>query len=402
MGKSLLTPWDFSDAVPAGRKRFWKQVLPVTSIDYNGQKVNFDPQFHMDLAQSFKDKAFDQVPIVFANEGNRHNMDPRNFGGDVLDMEFRGNKPGPEGGTWALVEADRTAARAIKRNPKLGVSARIRQLVEKADGRKFDRAIEHICLTMNPRVTGMGPWQAVDLSDGDADLEVVDLTAITYEEGKPMARKTTTKPRRTGDGKIDLSSLTDDEFNRLLDLAEDALDDEEDDGDEDGDDQDEVEVPPVAGSKTRRKKSKTKITVEKDSEDDGDEDDEDDEDDATDLSDTDKVIRRNEVSQFQKMRLDLAESRWATERGNFEAAGVPPFLLDLAEPVLSLPDALTIDLADDETLDASDTVRKMLDGVKGIIDLTGEMGHQIDLSDRVEETDSATAFLKAWDEQNYG
>lgn len=396
----IYTPFDLSDAQSAGRRRFWKQVLPNTSINYKGREIKFDKKFHMDLAQSFKDEAFDQVPVVFADADNRHNMDPRNFGGDVLDMQVRPN------GLYALIEADEDAAKAIQKNPRLGVSARIRQALEKADGRKFDRAIEHICLTMNPRVTGMEPWQAVDLSDEDADIEVVDLTAESYEEENTMGVRTATKKasskqpqdrRRKGESKIDLSALTDEQFESLLDLAETLTRDPgvEEDEDEDFEEEDEEDEKPTA--RTRRKKSKTKVTIEKDSEEDGDEEEDEDEDDETDLSDS--VIRRDEVSQFQQMRLDLAEERWGRERDEYISAGVPAFMLDLAEPVLALPDSLTIDLSDDESIDATDIIRKILDGAKGVVDLTGEMGHQIDLSD--DEDDEATALLNEWDKQ-YG
>lgn len=210
-----------------------------------------------------------------------------------------------------------------------------------------------------------------------------------------------TKSKATS-GKMDLSRLSDEEFQSLLDLAETALADPEADEEVDDEEVEDDEVVDEAPRKTRRKKSRTKVTIDKESEDDGDEDEEDDESDEsdeTDLSDSDRVIKRGEVSQFQQMRLDLAEERWERERGDFLSAGVPAFLLDLAEPVLSLPDAMTIDLSDDETLDASDTIRQMLAGVKGVIDLTGEIGHQIDLAD--DEDDDTTTFLKAWDEQ-YG
>lgn len=399
----LYTPFDLSDATPAGRRRFWKQVLPNTTITYKGQKIKFDKRFHMDLADSFKKEAFDQVPIVFADGENKHNMDPRNFGGDVLDMQVR-----PQG-LFALIEADKDAAKAIEKNPKLGVSARIRQMVEKADGRTFPRAIEHICLTMNPRVTGMSPWEAaVDLSDEDADIEVVDLTAENYEEGSDMGVKRTKKAASSkAKGPIDLSTLDDEQFQSLLDLAEAlkerGVDEDEDLEEVEGEGEDEGEDEPVR--KTRRKKSRTKITVDKESEDDGDGDEgEGDEVDA-DLTDEDaeRVIRSTERSQFQQMRFDLAERSWNTERDEFAAAGVPPFLLDLAEPFLALPDPVTIDLSDDEDpLDATDAMRKMLEGVQGIVDLTDEFGHQFDLTaDEATKTETDLA-LEKWDAQNYG
>lgn len=400
---AILTPFEFSDAVPAGRRRFWKQILPVTKINYKGQKVDFDKKFHMDLAQSFKGEAFQQVPLVFADGANQHNMDPRNFGGEIIDMQARND------GTWALIEADKKAAKAIQANPKLGVSARIRQGLEKADGRTFGRAVEHVLLTMNPRVTGMGGWEAVDLSDEAAEIEVVDLTAATYKEGKAMATKTATKnksakgkgkaPAKSTKGKgeeLDLSSLSDEDFQKLIDLAETLV---EEGAEEDVDDAELGEVEDPTAPK-RKKKSKTKITIEKDSEDSKEDDDSEDpeDEDSTDLSDSDiKTV----LGQFSQMRLDLAEDKWSKDREGYAKAGVPPFLLDLAEPILSLPESMVIDLSDDEQIDATDTVRKMLDGVKGFMDLSDEIGHQIDLTDEGDDGDktSRQAFLDEWDKQ---
>lgn len=400
-GQTIFTPFDLSDAIPAGKRRFWKQVLPNTTINYKGTKVKFDRQYHTDLTDSFASKAFDQVPVVFADGENRHNMDPRNFGGDVLNMETR------EDGLYALIQADEDAAKAIERNPKLGVSARIRQMVEKADGRKFGKAVEHLCLTMNPRVTGMSPWQAVDLSDEDTDTEVVDLTAAHYEEGTTVGKTVTTKTRKATSSKrrkdddrtIDLSVLDDDEFQRLLDLAETAIKDaeveDEEVEDEDPDDL-EVETP----TRKRRRKSKKRITIEKDEEDEDPEDEEPEEDEDEDIRNlSDAAYGREALGHVQRMRYDLAESKWKGERGKYLASGVPAFLLDLAEPVLSLPDAMTIDLSDDETLDATETIRQMLDGVKGIVDLTGEIGHQIDLTVDEDTRSEADAFLDEWDNQ---
>lgn len=388
----ILTPLDFSEPVKAGKRRFWKQILPVTSIDYNGTKVDFDDNFHKDLKLSFSQGAYDQVPLVFADGENRHNMDPRNFGGELLDVQYRGT--GKKGGTWGLIEAAPETAKVLDRNPRLGVSARIMQNIRKADGRTFKRAMNHVLLTMNPRVSGMEPWQAVDLSEA-ADIEVVDLTAAEYTEEGSTHMGTKATKRRASD-KIDLSTLSDEDFQSLLDLAVEEGIVEDPDGEVDEEDE-EVEEE-TEGKKPRRRKSKTKITVEEDEEHDDGEGDDEEEDGKTDLSE--KVIKRGEVSQFQQMRYDLAEERWGNTRDAYEAAGVPPFLLDLAEPVLSLPDAMTIDLSDDETLDASDTIRKMLDGVKGIIDLSGEMGHQTEI-DLAEADDHTTSLLAQWDE-NYG
>ncbi len=392
MSTAILTPLDFSQPVKAGRRRFWKQILPVTSIDYDGQKIDFNEEFHKDLELSHREGAYDQVPLVFADAGNRHNMDPRNFGGEVLDVQYRGK----EQGTWALIEADRDAERAIKKNPRLGVSARIVQGIQKADGRSFKRAINHVLLTMNPRVSGMEPWQAVDLSNGeDIDIEVVDLTAEHYTEGTEMGKKSI---KRTADGKIDLSALSDDEFQRLLDLAATEVEEDEETDEEEEVDPDEVETPTTTPS-AKKKKSKTKITVEKESE--GDDDEEEDEEEISEADLSEAVARTATHATVRSMQIDLAEQRWNQSRSEYLAAGVPPFLLDLAAPVLKQPEAMTIDLSDTEQVDATAIITKMLDGAKGLVDLTDEKGHMVDLSDVQREDDPDKALLDAWDEQ-YG
>lgn len=395
MLSAIYTPLDFSEPVKAGRRRFWKQILPVTEIDYDGQKIAFDPDFHKSLELSYQAGVYNQIPLVFADGGNKHNEDPRNFGGEIVKMENRGKD-----GTWALIEADRQAAKVIEKNPKLGVSARIMQGVEKG-GKVFDHAVRHVLMTMFPRVPDQEPWQAVDLSE-DADIEVVDLTAVSYEEGNPMGRSATKKVKRTAEGKIDLSALSDDEFMHLLDLAE-TLEDE--DVDEDLD-EDETEIEDTAT--TKKKKSKVKVTkvTEKESEGDDDEDDDsededDPEDESTDLSDTAHVIKRGEVSQFRQMRIDLAESKWNDKRKDLLRSGVPPFLLDLADDVMKQPDPLVLDLSDDggKKVNATKIISDMLEKSRGLVDLSGEDGHMVDLSDGGEDGDDA--FLKAWDEQ-YG
>lgn len=392
MSTAILTPLDFSQPVKAGRRRFWKQILPVTSIDYDGQKIDFNEEFHKDLELSHREGAYDQVPLVFADAGNRHNMDPRNFGGEVLDVQYRGR----DQGTWALIEADRDAERAIKKNPRLGVSARIVQGIQKADGRSFKRAINHVLLTMNPRVSGMEPWQAVDLSNGeDADIEVVDLTAEHYMEGTEMARKTV---KRTADGQIDLSALSDDEFQRLLDLAATEAEADEDEDEEEEVDPDEVENPTTTPA-AKKKKSKTKITVEKESE--GDDDEEEDEEEISEADLSEAVARTATHATVRSMQIDLAEQRWQNDRGEYLRAGVPPFLLDLAAPVMKQPEAMTIDLSEGETVDATAIITKMLDGAKGLVDLTDEKGSMVDLSDVNVQDDPDAAFLAEWDKQ-YG
>src|SRR5690606_27125899 len=109
-------------------------------------------------ATAFKSGAYDQVPLVFADHENRHNLDPKRFGGEIEDFVVKND------GLYAKVSATSDTAKVLKNNPRLGVSARIVEGLEKSDGRVFPRAIQHVLLTMDPRVTGMKPWQTIDLS----------------------------------------------------------------------------------------------------------------------------------------------------------------------------------------------------------------------------------------------
>lgn len=438
----MLTPMDLSEAKAVGSRTFRKQILPLATITYRGRKIKFDRPFLQSVKDAFDKKAYDQVPLVLANEDNAHHMDPERFTGDVQALELT------ESGLDAIIHTTRRGARVIRENPKVGVSVRIKSNVEKADGRFFDRALNHVLVTMDPKVTGMTPWQTVDLSTDSTTTEVVDLTAAHYTEGNTMATKIKAKGgqpqssvisipvgKKGKTKEIDLSTLSDEDFQALLDLATDDgdgsdddvidftddLDDEDEDEDESDDDEDDDED----------------LEDEEDEEDDEDEEDED----AEDLSnpfvkkgkkgkapeaDADEDVKANLTGKgkkagkvppafgkrSKKKKASDAESRlvslsnaiakkdWQRERRAYVLAGVPPHLLDLAEPVLSTADDLSIDLSEgDESIDVAGIVRDMLDASKGYIESKPEVGHQIDLSEG-DETE-AEALAKAWDAE-YG
>lgn len=386
MTEVLLTPLDLSDATKVGRRTYRKQLLPKTSIKYQGRNLDFNDAYLVDLAKSFTDGAYDQVPIVFADDQNGHNMDPKRFGGEVKGFEVTSD------GLDAIVELTDDGATAVDKNPKLGVSARIVEGLTKADGRTFGRAVQHVLLTMDPRVTNLRPWQAVDLSGKEADEQVVDLTAETYEEGT-VGKPTVDKSKQTittESGKIlDLSNLSDEDFAALLELSETDPEGDAPVGDvpppgDKPDEHPEGEVFEEDGKKyVVLNGEKLLLTpavapVEPDQV-------------LADLSNTTKEIR--------DWRTEVAKDRWETERTKLASSGVPPFLLDLAAPVLSSPDTLVIDLADNGKVDATDTIRKMLQGTKGFIDLHPEVGHQVDLSVDADSDDAKLAA--AWEAGNY-
>lgn len=404
---ALQTPFDLSSATQVGKRLFRKQILPMTEIDYKGQKIRFDRSFLSDLVSSFKKRAYDQVPFVLADRQNRHNEDPRLFRGQVKDLVLTSD------GIDAVLELTADGAKLIEDNPELGVSARIIQDLSKSDGRKFGRAIRHVLATMDPRVTGMRPWQALDLSETD-NIEVVDLTAETYQgrntimpKGKLRLGKVDAKGKTAT---LDLSSMSDEEFEAFLDLAGDSEEDVEidpvtgkpkpvgDEGDdvvdpdeiEDPDDDEAVvpgtgETPPTnnpAGGPKRRK-----VTTEEEFPE----------------SSVVPAAVTSLSNEFAAFKADQRAKEWKTKKASLAGLGVPPFLLDLAEPHMVADPKQAIDLSNDANgLDAKATIEQMLEGFQGLVDLTPEMGHAIDLtSDIGGANDPDKALLDVWAE-TYG
>lgn len=410
MTTTLLTPYDFSNATRVGRTKFRKQILPLRTIDYKGNKITFDRPFLQEMVRNFKARAYDQVPFVLANDRNEHNENPENFRGFVTDLVLT------EDGLDAVLDLSKAGARLVASNPQLGVSARIFQNIVR-NGRTMGKVLRHVCATMDPRVTGMRPWQAVDLSAAE-QFEVVDLTSETYQgrntnmpKGKGL-RLGSVDPK-TKTATIDLAELSDDEFEALIDLA--------------GDDE-EVEIDPVT------KKPVRKVPVEDDLDPDEIEDPEADaEDEDVDPDAEDAVVPGTgetppSTSAVKKRKTTVEEeaidngsevatlsnkvdafmagqrkANWDTQAAAFVGAGVPPFIVDLAEPFMLDADDHVIELSNGGgSHNVKETLTKMLKGFTGLIDLTPEMGHSIDLSAaKVGKDDPDSALLKEWSE-TYG
>lgn len=421
------TQWDLAPATSTGPKLFRKQVLRKGTINYEGQKITFDDDFLKNVVKSFKSGAYDQVPFQFADEQNRHNMDPEKFRGEVKGLELT-----PDG-VDMIVEPTPEGAELIKKNPRLGVSARIVTDLSKSDGRRYPVAIQHVLATMDPRLTGMRPWESVDLSEEeDEDDEVIDLTAAGLKKGTHVGTKTRkTKAAAPQVVQIDLSALPDSAFKDLL-LA--AVDEAEADTDTE-------EVTRTTRETVKRKTPKQRRSTEVideddlddedvedddepededevlDSDEDGPEDDEDEDDEEGEEDDEPPVskkkgkkknvklsepVRKVRVSKARRLELQLAERDWDAKKGDYVRAGVPPFLVDLATPIMSTPDKLVIDLSEtgEKDVDAKKVIAGLLDGVKGLIDLAPEMGHGIDrIPD--DKNDPTRQKLDQWDAE-YG
>lgn len=418
MTTTILAPVDLSAATKTGPRVFRKQVLAKRTIQYptpdgKTKTIAFDDAFLADLASSFTAGAYDAVPFILADDQNRHTMAPERFRGWVKGLEVT-----PDG-LDAVIELSEDAAELVERTGgKLGVSARIKP-VRHVDGRSFPRAINHVLGTLDPRLTGMRPWEPIDLSDPADD--VLDLSGVTYQEGSTMPQTIDLSTLDPADADallsfaaangIDLSTEDDPDAASPAAGADEAGGDDTTDGDDealgltDFDSEDgitDAELDALIDAELADVSLSTAA---------GDDDD-------TDLSDPLKDDDTGGLDESatldlaagavgvageeaQAERNESARLRFELAARDYAAAGVPPHIIDLAEPILSLSDddAATIDLSTPtgEPVDVRGIVRDMLDAVKGTIDLSTEDGYGHENPDAAEGTDLAdrwTAYLE--------
>jgi hypothetical protein len=197
MTTQILSPIELGETSKVGGRLFRKQILPVGSINYKGRRIDFTRDKLAEMEQAFRSRAFDTVPLVFADKDNTHTMDPRATTGEMVDVELTAD------GLDGIFRASDEAAKLLESYPKVGVSARILENYERADGRSFPAAIQHALITSDPRITGMRPWEAVNLS-----VEVESTLDLTAETFAPVG----------GQEEVEMAerSLTEDEIGRVV------------------------------------------------------------------------------------------------------------------------------------------------------------------------------------------
>jgi hypothetical protein len=344
---ALLAPLDRNDAVELSKTLWRKQLLPKGTIDYKGRKITFDESYLKDLAESFRSSAFDQVAFLLAKDDNSHTMDPERFRGEVRGVELTPL------GLDVLLDLTPDASDLVRKNPKLGVSARIIESLERSDGKKFPRAIQHVLGTLDPRVTGMASWQEVTLSE-----EVGDTVDVTNEEVKvpTPAVVTDAPPPNTVPG-----APTQDEIDGL---EADAAEDEE-------------ELEKAAASLSRKA---TRPPVELVGE---------------------ATVDLATQHRIESLEIELARQKFANEMRQWVDKGVPPAIVLLAKPILELPNAPVIDLSNHgaEPIDVASVIRNMLHETEGFIELTTMRGSAEAFDNEANEDQRVETLLDAWAKQ---
>jgi hypothetical protein len=179
---AVLAPFADGEAIELGNHYWRKQVLRHGDFAYGDRTLQFTPAYTAQLARAYREKAYDAVPFQFAGSDNKHTNSIEATRGEIVGFESTAD------GLDAIFTLEPEAQKIVERHPKLPVSVRIVENLDRADGKHWDAAIQHVLATWDPRVTAMKPWERVDLAD-DVD-HVLDLTdarsGATPQEGHAM------------------------------------------------------------------------------------------------------------------------------------------------------------------------------------------------------------------------
>ncbi len=388
MSEILLTPEDSGATVELSRTVMRKRILPKGSINYKGRKIVFDDAYLSQVAEAYKAGAYDQVPVQMADKHNAHTMDPERFGGEIVGVEVA------DDGLYGTFSFTERGAQLVKENPKLGVSARLVGNYERSDGKTFPAAMQHVLLTQDPRIPGLGAWTEVNLSGYHDSDEVVDLTNASYEGENAVAdngNENEAVDAAPDEGKIrealKLVGYTDAEVEEFFasieaEAAEEAGTEEataetevEDEGTEEVD---ETDTDAVAETEEGRELEAALSN------------------DVTDTVDLGNDDLRTRLAAAEKT---LAESRFEAEKAKWVGQGVPPAFVDLAADVLKAPaNQVIVDLSngpdEDRKIDAAAVIRKLISTTAGYIKIAEERGHSLEFSNADESEGKATDELE--------
>lgn len=394
---ALLTPFDTGSAIELGNQLWKKRVLPVGDIEYQGRTLHFTPGYLAGLAQAFRDRAYDQVSFQLADSGNTHTNDPERHRGTIVDVLAE-----PDG-LWMVLSPTERGEQVLKENPYLGVSARIVEQYQRSDGKFYPAAIQHVLGTLDPRIPGLGAWQTIEAANTPS--LVIDLTGASYtgqeldmttpqqmntqqqanlskllnmdpaaldrllgQQGAPPAANGNGDGHGGGLTDTDTDELTDDELAELVD----ALSDEE-----------LAEVEAELDGETLAGMGATGLTAEAQM--------------AIDLANSRADETERQLGVFQA-RYEVQE--FEVEKRKLADAGIPPFITDLARPLLQ-GSGHTIDLANGR-VDAGQVMRQVLSAVARtakMLDLDVELGSPMDAPDGAQpdavQTERADTIARA-------
>jgi hypothetical protein len=410
---AVLTPFTAGQAVELGNRLWRKKVLPVGDVEYKGRLLHFDLPYLKGLAGAFAAKAYDQVAFQLADAANTHTNDPERFRGDIVAMDAE------DDGLWLTLKPTPAGDKVLKDNPNLGVSARIVEDYARSDGRHFPAAVQHVLGTLDPRIPGLGGWQAIEAASPVPD-RLIDLSSATFtdlsDDDTPAGQPGT--DQEGAPVMADLDNLTSEQRARLaqlLDLPDDTLDalaagglvltPEEltalagdGDGDSEGDDEDGLadEVAALTDEELDQLQAEFEAAGEA-----GDD---------TYIPEGEPVAAG--LSAEAQFSIDLANARaeetarelavvtarlreedFHAEKRRLADTGVPPYITELARPLLEGA-GHAVELSNGNTVDAGAIMRRVLSEyarTARLLDLDVELGSPHDEPEDAGSGQQATA-----------
>ena len=374
----LLTPVNTrkGEIIDLARKRYRKNILPLTKIRWKGKEKTFDLSYMRRVKDAFDKGAFPYVPVKLAPGDNSHTNDVLRTGGRVVGLSVS-----EEEGLVADLELNDDGIKAVQSSDgHVPVSAKILEQLERDDGdfAKFDAALAHVLVVDDPYVRGMTPWkelEAVALSENRVEsiTEIIDLSAEHI--GDSEEKMTDSKQTVT-------LSVTPDQAARLIELAnqdkelEDLglkAEDFEDEGDGSGEGTEGVEnitgnpsvgTPALPGDRPGATPEEGKEGG-----------------DGVQLSrqaaDAIELARRTaEAAEARSLALSrqLVEAGIDRDVAEFERKGLAPAILKLARPLLSQTE--TLELSRDGKAFQSSPAQVMRDVLNEVIELA-RTGHDV-------------------------
>lgn len=366
MAVEVFTPFNRSkpERVDLATKRFRKQILRPGEFDYTDdegkqRKLKFDLSYFNTLKKAFDDKAFDSVAFQFTDGTNSHNVGPDYTRGVLVEMEEPSDK-----GLWGQFEIDEAGVKQLSANPELGVSARIFENLRHADGRAYQAAVHQVLGTTDPVITGMEPWQAVELSRPMTVSSTIDLSG----------REQNKMPKNDDDQTV--LKLSTAQREKLLTLLEDVAGAEEleklingDPDDDDENEPDDDDREPVVDKQTQIKLSRAEARI----------------------------------AELERLNLEQAVDKTL---GGLVLDGLAPAIVDLARPLLLEPGQTVIELSRDGRTEKATTgavVKELLttvlklarDGL-AVVGLNEETGELLGSDAEMGKT---KALVDAWENQ---
>lgn len=323
----------------SGRKVWRKQILPLGLINYDGRQIKFDSDYHKELVQNFRAGAYSQVPFQLADADNRHTNDPERTRGQLVDLRAEPS------GLYGYFEL--TDPTVVLNNQNLGVSCRILEnYTRESDDKTFGRVLQHVLGTLDPRISGMKPWESVELSNETAQL-VLDLSNRFYtEDGGSMP-----DDNKSEKHVVELSTAQLEKLEQLLAGGEAGNDGKPDaeldeaeliqlfgDGDEetaDGDDSEEEETDGESGDETEFPQGKA-----------GD-------------GSVGLAAVHNLQNQVLELTNRLERKDNEHELAQLAATGLAPAIIEAARPLLAIQSGV-VELSNGQTVSPARQVRELL------------------------------------------